>query len=88
MGGVGTDGGPMLAPPPGYGGEGRYDSGYGEGYGEEDEEEDLDALLQWSDGLDFDSYHADWLALATSSRPEWAKMGTAADTEFAGVAAP
>jgi hypothetical protein len=88
MGGVGADGGPMLAPPPGYGGEGRYDSGYGEGYGEEDEEEDLDALLQWSDGLDFDSYHADWLALATSSRPEWAKMGTAADTEFAGVAAP
>ena len=55
--------GSML--PPGAAGEGRYDY---EGYGEEGDE-DLDALLEWSDALDYDSYHADWLALATSSRP-------------------
>ena len=41
-----------------------------EGGGEE--EEDVDALLEWSDALDFDSYQADWLGLATSSRPDWA----------------
>jgi hypothetical protein len=34
-------------------------------------EEDLDELLQWSDALDFDSYHQDWLGLATSARPSW-----------------
>ena len=60
----------MMPPPAGYGGEGRHDF-LGDGYGDEGEgEEDLDALLEWSDGLDFDSYHADWLALATSSRPQ------------------
>lgn len=35
------------------------------------DDDDLDALIEWSDALDFDSYHADWLSLATSSRPEW-----------------
>ena len=34
-------------------------------------EEDLDQLLQWSDALDFEAYHADWLGVATSARPEW-----------------
>lgn len=68
--GAGAAGGAMMPPPAGYGGEGRHDF-LGDGYGDEGEgEEDLDALLEWSDGLDFDSYHADWLALATSSRPQ------------------
>ena len=40
--------------------------------GSDDDEDDLDALLQWSEGLDYDSYQADWLGLATSSRPDWA----------------
>ena len=30
---------------------------------------DIDALLEWSDALDYDAYHADWMSLATSSRP-------------------
>ena len=44
-----------------------------EGYPEIESDEELDALLEWSDGLDFDAYHADWLGLATSSRPEWSE---------------
>ena len=31
-------------------------------------DEDLDELLAWSGSLDFDSYHANWLGVATSSR--------------------
>ena len=37
---------------------------------EEPDEEDLDALLEWSDALNYDAYHADWLGLATSRRPD------------------
>jgi len=39
-------------------------------------EEELDALLQWSDSLDFDSYYQDWLGLATSARPTWQRTNT------------
>jgi len=39
--------------------------------GDEVLDDDLDELLQWSDSLDFDAYHADWLGVATSDRPEW-----------------
>jgi len=45
--------------------EGAEDGRGALGEGEEDE---LDELLQWSDALDFDSYHQDWLGLATSAR--------------------
>ena len=30
-----------------------------------------DELLQWSNTLDFDSYHNEWLGTATSARQEW-----------------
>lgn len=39
--------------------------------GDDDDDDDLDDLLQWSDSLDYDAYHADWLGVATSARPEW-----------------
>ena len=48
-------------------------------------EEDLDALLQWSDGLDFDAYQQDWLALATSSRPEYPSMATMGQASATGA---
>lgn len=32
---------------------------------------------RWSDGLDFESYQADWMGLATSARPDWASSQTA-----------
>ena len=48
--------------------------------GSDDDEDDLDALLQWSEGLDYDSYQADWLGLATSSRPDWGAHGPATQT--------
>jgi len=50
-------------------GKGSADGGGGGGGGYEEEEEDIDALLEWSDALDYDAYHADWMSLATSSRP-------------------
>ena len=57
------------APPAADGGlsmsEGRADTD-----DEEPDEEDLDALLEWSDALNYDAYHADWLGLATSHRPD------------------
>ena len=37
---------------------------------------ELNALLQWSDSLDFDSYYHDWLTLATSAKPSWEGTGT------------
>jgi hypothetical protein len=43
----------------------------GEARGCEGEEGEVDDLLQWSDALDFESYHQDWLGLATSARPAW-----------------
>ena len=48
--------------------EGRADTD--ETGAEEPDEEDLDALLEWSDALNYDAYHADWLGLATSHRPD------------------
>lgn len=36
-----------------------------------DDDDDVDALLEWSEALDFDAYQADWLGLATSNRPDW-----------------
>lgn len=57
---AGADGaGPPSPPLGGPGADGDLDDG------------DLDALLQWSDSLDFDAYHADWLGVATSARPEY-----------------
>mmetsp|Transcript_21215 Transcript_21215/g.59267 ORF Transcript_21215/g.59267 Transcript_21215/m.59267 type:complete len:348 (+) Transcript_21215:2-1045(+) len=50
----------------GEGGKGAGSRALGDG-----EEDELDELLQWSDSLDFDSYHQDWLGLATTSRPSW-----------------
>ena len=44
--------------------------GGGEGGGDF-EDDDVDALLRWSDALDFDAYHQDWLSAATSARPTW-----------------
>ena len=29
-----------------------------------------DVLLKWSSMLDYDSYHSEWMALATSARTE------------------
>jgi hypothetical protein len=56
---AGADGaGPPSPPLGGPGADGDLD------------DEDLDALLQWSDALDFDAYHADWLGVATSARPD------------------
>ena len=63
-GGAAGGGGGRGAPSPG-GWVGSEDEGEGEG------EDDLDAMLKWSDSLDFDSYHQGWLGLATSARPEW-----------------
>ena len=62
------------------GGEG--ESG-GEG-GEAFEEDDVDALLRWSDALDFDAYHQDWLSAATSARPTW-REPVVPDLEYEGV---
>ena len=43
----------------------------GGGEGGDFEDDDVDALLRWSDALDFDAYHQDWLSAATSARPTW-----------------
>lgn len=71
--GRGGEGGGEGSPPLGLLGEpptvATFDGFGPEGEGDSDEE--LNALLEWTDGLDYDSYHQDWLALATSSRPEW-----------------
>ena len=48
-----------------------------------DDEDDLDALLQWSEGLDYDSYQADWLGLAASpvfALMAWFSAGDASQT--------
>jgi len=52
------------------------------------DEDEFDELLQWSDGLDFDSYQADWLGLATSSRPEWSGTSVAASVASADANLP
>jgi hypothetical protein len=54
------------------GGEAPPDEAEGEG------EEDVDGLLEWSDALDFEAYHADWLSTATSAQPEFAEDPTRA----------
>ena len=51
----------------------------------EEEFEDLDALLEWSDALDYDSYHADWLALATSSRMEASQLSASMSAGVGGA---
>ena len=63
-------------------GKGGADGGArGDGDGADDfddvDDDDLDQLIEWSDALDFDSYHADWLSLATSSRPEYSSSSSA-----------
>jgi hypothetical protein len=72
---VGIGSGPGMPPAGGFGDE-------------DDEDDDFDELLQWTDALDFDSYHADWLSLATSSRPEMSWQPREVMVEGAGGTAP
>ena len=51
--------------------ETRRQGGGGRRRGRRFEDDDVDALLRWSDALDFDAYHQDWLSAATSARPTW-----------------
>ena len=56
----------------------------GGGEGGDFEDDDVDALLRWSDALDFDAYHQDWLSAATSARPTW-REPVVPDLEYEGV---